>query len=122
MEQHILPASIVIDPKKNRIRIHRPTLRAIGDPKLIQLLVSPQKKAVAIRAVGQETPEDQTHRIVQMRLQNENSYEIYSKLFIFRLCGIAGIMEKGVFRLEGSAWVEGGIAVFPLDTIQRVDV
>jgi hypothetical protein len=119
MSQTVIPASVVIDTKKNRIRIHRPTLRAIGDPKLIQLLVSPTKRAVAIRAVGQELPEEQTHRIVQQRLMSDYSYEIYSRQFVLRLCGIAGVPAQYVYKLTGSAWIEGAIVVFPLDTLQR---
>ena len=56
MSSPTVPATIVVDLKKFRIRIHRPTLHAIGDPKLIQLLVNPEKRAVAIRAVGHEAP------------------------------------------------------------------
>lgn len=120
MTQHIVPASVVIDTKKNRIRIHRPTLRSLNDPKLIQLLVSPTQRAVAIRAVDQELPEEQTHRIVQRRLINDYSYEIYSHLFVARLCGIAGVPAQYVYKLTGSTWVEGRIAVFPLDSLERL--
>ena len=35
---------ICIDFKKNRIRIHRNTLRQIGNPEYIQLLVNPDQK------------------------------------------------------------------------------
>ena len=58
MNEGVIPSALIIDMKKFRIRIHRPTLRAIGNPKLIQLLVNPEKRAVAIRAVGQEVPDE----------------------------------------------------------------
>ncbi len=116
-----VPATIVVDMKKFRIRIHRPTLHAIGDPKLIQLLVSPEKRAVAIRAVGHEAPADQVHRIVQRRLQTENSYEIYSRSFVLKLMQITGDVEADVYRLTGSALPDAGTAMFSLDTIQKVE-
>ena len=68
----------------------------------------------------QELPEEQTHRIVQRRLINDYSYEIYSHLFVTRLCGIAGVPAQYVYKLTGSTWVEGRIAVFPLDSLERL--
>ena len=41
---------ICIDFKKNRIRIHRNTLRQIGNPEYIQLLVNPEQKMIGIKA------------------------------------------------------------------------
>ena len=41
---------ICIDFKKNRIRIHRNTLRQIGNPEYIQLLVNPDQKMIGIKA------------------------------------------------------------------------
>ena len=40
--------SIALDMKKNRIRIHKPTVHMLGDPKLIQLL-QPVKKGRIMR-------------------------------------------------------------------------
>ena len=121
MSQHIVLASVVIDPKKNRFRIHRPTLRVLGDPSLLQLLVSPTEKMVAIRAVWQDSPENEPHRIVQRRLQNEYSYEIYSQQLILKIFDIADVPSQHVYRLTGAAWVEGSIAVFPLSTLERLN-
>ena len=43
---------ICIDFKKNRIRIHRNTLRQIGNQEYIQLLVNPDQKMIGIKAVS----------------------------------------------------------------------
>ena len=40
--------SISIDLKKNRIRIHKNTLHAIGSPSYILLLVNPVENSLAI--------------------------------------------------------------------------
>ena len=121
MSSPIVPATIVVDLKKYRIRIHRPTLHAIGDPKLIQLLVNPEKRAVAIRAVSQEAPADQVHRIVQRRLQTENSYEIYSRSFVLKLMQIIGDVDAETYRLTGVASPDAGTAMFSLDTFQKLE-
>ena len=41
---------ICIDFKKSRFRIHKNTLRMLGNPDYIQLLVNPYKNMLAIRA------------------------------------------------------------------------
>ena len=38
--------SILIDIKKNRIRIHKNTIHALGDPKYVLLLVNPKEATV----------------------------------------------------------------------------
>ncbi len=121
MNDQTVPASIVVDLKKYRIRIHKQTLHAIGDPKLIQLLVNPEKRAVAIRAVRHEVPADQVHRIVQRRLQTENSYEIYSRSFVLKLMQIIGGVDEDTYRMSGIASVETGTAMFSLEDVQKVE-
>ena len=39
-----------IDLKKSLIRVHRNTLRLLGDPDYIQLLINPNAKMIAIKA------------------------------------------------------------------------
>ena len=55
--------SIALDMKKNRIRIHKPTVRMLGDPKLIQLLFNPEDMVVAIVCPESEVPGGQEIRI-----------------------------------------------------------
>ena len=43
---------ICIDFKKNRIRIHRNTLRQIGNPEYIQLLVNPDQKMIGVQRIN----------------------------------------------------------------------
>lgn len=62
-EQIIRNTSIAIDVKKNRIRLHKPTLHMLGDPKLIQLLFDPQKMVLAIRCPEEEEPGGQEIKI-----------------------------------------------------------
>ena len=45
---------LTIDPRKSRIRLHKTTLHALGDPKFIQFLISQKQRNFAIRAVDKE--------------------------------------------------------------------
>ena len=64
---------ICIDFKKNRIRIHRNTLRQIGNPEYIQLLVNPDQKMIGIKASCAE--DKLAHKVKDYFVINGNSYE-----------------------------------------------
>ena len=68
---------ICIDFKKNRIRIHRNTLRQIGNPEYIQLLVNPDQKMIGIKASCAE--DKLAHKVKDYFVINGNSYELYSR-------------------------------------------
>ena len=40
--------SMAIDVKKNRLRVHKGTLRALGNPPYVQLLFSPKRKEIVV--------------------------------------------------------------------------
>ena len=95
-EQTQQQVTIAVDLKKYRIRIHRNTLALLGTPKYIQLLVSPSAKMMAIQGVDTRTRF--THRVNLSALRPDNSYEIYSSLFVSQLavCAIlaAIVMQR----------------------------
>lgn len=114
--------SMAVDLKKYRIRIHKATLHLLGDPKYIQLLVSPEHRAVAIRCVEHESSGDQSHKVTAHQLQSDNSIDIYSRNFIETLCSTVFGLDCGVtYRLNGNVDFTQGIAVFPLSSMKRVD-
>ena len=48
MSEGRVHADLVIDAKKNRLRIYKTTLHELGDPKYIQLLVDPDQRNLVI--------------------------------------------------------------------------
>ena len=122
MSKPTTPTTISLDLKKYRIRIHKTTIHLLGDPKYIQLLVKPQSSQVAIRAVEKETRGDQNHKVSQSRMKSDNSYEIYSRSFITKLCDIVGGLEPNyTYRLSGEIIQSQKAALFSLKTISRVE-
>ena len=112
--------TIAVDLKKYRIRIHRNTLALLGTPKYIQLLVSPSAKMMAIQGVDTRTRF--THRANLSALRPDNSYEIYSSLFVSQLLALVTDLDaKCTYRLTGEIITEENAAVFPLNTLQEVD-
>ncbi|HAN20644.1 MAG: hypothetical protein A2Y15_06470 [Clostridiales bacterium GWF2_36_10] len=114
---------ISIDLKKFRIRVHKESLHLIGDPKYIQFLVNMNSRLVAIRAVEKEQVDLQTHRVDQTRMESDFSFEIYSRPFIERLRKEFDCLGEGnSYRLTGAAIQSERIAVFSLDSLQKIDI
>ena len=119
-EQTQQQVTIAVDLKKYRIRIHRNTLALLGTPKYIQLLVGPSAKMMAIQGVDTRTRF--THRVNLSALRPDNSYEIYSSLFVSQLLALVTELDaKCTYRLTGEIITEENAAVFPLNTLQEVD-
>ena len=119
-EQTQQQVTIAVDLKKYRIRIHRNTLALLGTPKYIQLRVSPSAKMMAIQGVDTRTRF--THRVNLSALRPDNSYEIYSSLFVSQLLALVTDLDaKCTYRLTGEIITEENAAVFPLNTHQEVD-
>ena len=119
-EQTQQQVTIAVDLKKYRIRIHRNTLALLGTPKYIQLLVSPSAKMMAIQGVDTRTRF--THRVNLSALRPDNSYEIYSSLFVSQLLALVTDLDaKCTYRLTGEIIAEENAAVFPLNTLPEVD-
>lgn len=116
-------AQMSIDLKKFRIRVHKESLHLIGDPKYIQFLVNIGSRLLAIRAVEKEQVNLQTLRVDQTRMESEFSVEIYSRPFIERLCKEFDCLGEGnTYRLTGTAIQSERIAVFALDSLQKIDI
>lgn len=119
--QASMPMTLSIDLKKYRIRIHKSTLRLLGDPQYIQLLVHPENMVVAIRSVDHESSTAQTHKIDKKQLQSDNSVELYSRILITRLCEVASELDNGAtYRMHGEMIPSQNLAVFSLKTLHRV--
>lgn len=111
-----------IDPKKHRIRIHKSTLHALGDPMHIQLLVSTSRRIVAVKCVDKVRSGDQSYRVNSEMLGPDSSCEIYSISFIKELCSVVGgLEENGTYRLLGKIIESQRMAIFAMDTIARVE-
>ena len=72
--------SMAIDLKKNRLRIHRSTLRLMGFPQFIKLLFSPEHNAIAVICCREtELPKVNEVRVTYDPRDNTHTFDIYSK-------------------------------------------
>ena len=122
-EQVTAPSiSMALDMKKNRIRIHKPTIHMLGDPTLIQLLFDPEAMVVAIICPENEVPGGQEMRVNPKNIKGENAVEFYSKMFLKKLCAVHGNLDENcTYRLTGTIIPELRAARFPMSTMQKVE-
>jgi hypothetical protein len=115
-------AQISIDLKKFRIRVHKESLHLIGDPEYIQFLVNVGSRLLAIRAVERKQVDLQTHKVKRTLMESDFSFEIYSRPFIAKLRKEFDCFNEGnSYRLSGTANQSERIAVFAIDSLQKID-
>lgn len=108
MNENRVSASISVDIRKHRIRIHKATLNQLGPPKYIQLLVNPDDRIVAVRGLDKKCRE--SHIVNLTRIRPDNSYELYSKQLVLTLmtllpeldgecntCPTLKLLEEGLY-------------------------
>jgi len=117
-EQATPTVLLSVDMKKYRIRVHKATLHALGDPPYIQLLINPKAQIVALKSVRRSTSGDQAHRVSKKTLQSTNSIEIYSKYFIDKLNELVPDLSDGnCYHMTGSIVPSEKLAVFSFKTL-----
>lgn len=117
-----LQTQISIDFKKNRVRIHKESLRLIGDPKYIQFLVSVKTSQVAIRGIDEDRRGSNAHKVNRTILASDFSFEIYSRTFTEKLRAVFdGFDEACTYRLTGTVLPNDRAVVFSVDSLQKVE-
>ena len=111
--------SMTIDIKQYRIRIHKNTLHALGDPKHIQLLLHPSEPTIMVRCPQKGEPFGQEEKVVFDKPGNQGTFQMYSKELINRLQRIHPCFERNkVYRLYGTIKPELHAACFAFSHIQ----
>lgn len=101
---------VVIDISKYRIRIHRTTIKALGNPERVLLLVNPDEKTMGIMST--ESDDRKGHKIKYDGL----SCEIYSIAFIETLGRLTEIFKVGHrYIIEGNLITKENLVTFKLE-------
>ena len=117
-------ANLTLDMKRNRIRIYRATLRALGDPAYIQFLINPEELYIAI--LGSEIPLSggtaNRVKIPNSRLDGKLSVEVYSAALLDGIYSIFGVLDREYnYRLTGEIDQVNRVAYFSLRTLKRIE-
>jgi len=122
MGNEYIPATMYVDMKKHRLALQRSTFEEIQNPAYIQLLIDTEVMAVAVLGLDQEMPGDQSHRVIERRLETRRDYEIYSKNFTTQLCDLIGDLdENSSYHIPGCVIPDQRLAIYALEAITRID-
>lgn len=108
----IKPA-VLVDLKKFRIRIHKNTIRSIGNPKHVLLLVNPEERILAV--IGSDSSDSRAHKIAQLS-SKQNSIELYSRSLVKNLHKLCNYWQDNQsYRIYGEIITNKGVAQFHMD-------
>lgn len=103
--------AILVDLKKYRIRIHKNTLRSIGTPNYVLLLVNPEEHTLAILRSDRSDP--RAHHITMISSENNKSFELYSRSLVKKLRDVCSSWQDSQsYRLYGEIIPHEGMARF----------
>lgn len=107
--------TIVIDLRRNLIRIHKKTLHILNDPDYVQLLVNPEKKLIALRPTIKEDRLAQKIRWKILQTGNK-CCEIRSKYLVEALQQVCYELKYAhIYRIPGTYYQSDDTAVFDIN-------
>lgn len=105
--------SLVLDLKKNRIRIHTGTLYQLGSPDYIQILMNPDSQTIAL--LPSLSKDYLAHKIPWSAIEGNSSFELYSKSLISQIRTLCHSMECGqVYRIKGKYVHDKNVILFSM--------
>lgn len=105
--------SILFDMRKNRIRIHKNTLHALGNPDFVVLIINPDEHTLGIKCSVMD--DKLAHRIRQSTMKSKVCYELYSKTLMAALHKLCPDWNDTFnYRVEGEFIAEENIVVFSM--------
>lgn len=104
---------MLIDFKRDRIRVHKNTLHLMGDPDYIQFLINPESQTLAIRI--SDSKDTLAHKVRWSLVSNGRCCEFYSKHLVYtiRNC-FYPMIEQRAYRFYGEMIESEPIAYFSL--------
>lgn len=120
-ESTSIKTTLGMDVGRNVIRINRSTLKALGNPSYVQLLVNPESRAMAVRAVDRAEEGDQTFRIPKRIKNSELPATITSQTFMALLRNaFPELSPEHSYHLSGIIVPSERITLFSMDTMTIV--
>ena len=102
---------ILVDLKKDRIRINKNTLRALGTPDYVLLLVNPEERTLAV--LRSDRSESRAHHIPSVPLEVQRTFELYSRSLIKSLRNVCRDWKGNQsYRMYGEVIPNEGMVLF----------
>lgn len=108
---HLETPAILFDFKKNRIRIHKNTLKALDYPDYVLLLINPAAQLIAVKT--SDGKDARAHRVVH-RVSPTQSFEIYSSTLFKQLFQCSPWDDQRSYRVFGRPIEKLGLVQFDI--------
>lgn len=106
--------------RRDRLRIHKPTLDALHRPRYIQLLINPKENVFVIR--GCNTQERDCFEVKKNLFDKPTAaYELTSRLFMLAILNQTGWDANCSYRLNGRYSEELGVVSFDMNHPEKID-
>ena len=112
-------ATMTLDIKRNRFRIHKSTLKKLGNPQYIQFLINPEEMFIAILGSDRPLAGGTANRVNLIQTPNQ-SVEFYSNALLNGVIGMIGLIDfRYSYRLSGEVDTANRVAYFSMKTLKR---
>ena len=114
-------ALLTLDPLRNRIRIHRQTIRLLGNPAYVQFLVNPEELYIAV--LGSDKPiSGGTANKVRLSDTTQQSVEFYSSILLNNFSEMVGGFDlRFNYQLTGEIDPVNRVAYFSFKTVKQME-
>ena len=118
-----LTAVLSLDLKRRRIRLHKRTLKKMGDPKYIQFLVNPEEMYLAVLGTDKPMKGGTCNRVYSvMNPGAGTNIEYCSTPLINQLASKIGNLDfRFSYRLTGEVDPNNTVAYFSLSTLRKIE-
>ena len=108
-----MTATLTLDMKKSRMRIHKQTLHLLNDPPYVYIWVNPKEKTIALCA-GDEKRKD------AIQINSNREAEVYSSGLFYELRRLNRDMQDDCsYRIEGKIIKDNTVAEFDVLNVIR---
>lgn len=112
-------ATMTLDIKRNRFRIHKSTLKKLGNPLYIQFLINPEEMFIAILGSDRPLAGGTANKVNLIQLPNQ-SVEFYSNTLLEGVINMIGLIDfRYSYRLSGEVDAANRVAYFSMKTLKK---
>lgn len=114
-------ALLTLDPVRNRIRIHRQTIRLLRSPAYVQFLVNPEELYIAV--LGSDKPiSGGTANKIRLSDTTQQSVEFYSAILLNNFSEMVGGFDlRFNYQLSGEIDQVNRVAYFSFKTVKQLE-
>jgi len=112
-------ATMSIDLKRNRFRIHKATLSKMGNPQYIQFLINPEEMFLAILGSDKPLAGGTANKVNLIQAPNQSA-EFYSASLLTGVLKMIGRLDfRYSYKLTGEIDIANRVAYFSMKNLKK---